>query len=117
MIRVECNYPNEDLSPNARVHRMALWRAKKTAKDSTAWLTKAAKGNTPFKPEGRIPLRLTWHPVKGKATPDQDNAIATVKAHIDGLAIGLGVNDKMFDLTYVEGAPVPNGAVVFEVGA
>ena len=96
---------------------MALWRAKKTAKDEAYWSTRAIMGFAREKHDGaRVPVKLTLHPVKGKAAPDADNAIASCKAAIDGFSAAIGIDDKLFDIAFAFGEPVERGALVIEVG-
>jgi len=44
---------------------------------------------------GDCPLKLIFYPATKRAF-DLDNALASMKPAIDGLAIGLGINDKQF---------------------
>ncbi len=117
MIRVELAYPDKVLSPNARVHHMALWRAKKDAKEAAEWFTRAAKPRDWKHDGGRIAVAVTLHPIAGKASKDSDNALASCKAQLDGVAKGLGVDDALFDPTIAIGEPVQRGALVIEVAA
>lgn len=115
MIRVQFPYPHEDLSPNARVHHMARWRAGKHTKENAEWMVKIAKPRD-WSHDGRLPIAITFHPIQGKRAKDVDNYLASEKPRIDGVALGLGLDDRLFDLTPALGEPVPNGAVVYEIG-
>lgn len=44
---------------------------------------------------GDVPLSLTFHASTNRSY-DLDNALASCKAAIDGLANGLGINDRQF---------------------
>ena len=116
-IIIELSYPLDDLSPNARVHHMALHRAKKKAKEEAYWATKVEKPLDWAPPPGRLPITITFHPVKGKAAKDIDNALACEKARIDGISEALKVNDKLFDITPRLGEPKPHGGVTYEIAA
>ena len=94
---------------------MALWRAKKDARTAAAWATKAAAPR--FNHDGgRLPVKIIAHPPINRAR-DADNAIAQMKAALDGISDGLGVNDSLFDLTFEWGDVVSRGKVIVEIGA
>jgi crossover junction endodeoxyribonuclease RusA len=84
-------YPPSELSPNKRLHWAAKTKIKNTEKQIGAALALAYKG----KLYGNIPLSLVFHAAT-KRSYDLDNALASCKAAIDGLAEGLGINDKQF---------------------
>ena len=119
-LRIELAWPSKELSPNSRVHHMALWRAKKTAKEAAGWTTRAAVGNgspNHFRTGARLPLKITAQPPAVKRDRDADNVIASLKAAIDGVACALGVDDSLFDPSFSWGEPSGNGKIVVEVGA
>lgn len=108
----EIPFPPKHLSPNARVHFMALAKAKKGYRSECGWLAKAA--NIPA-PVGRVRVRLEFYP-RTRAAYDQDNAIASIKAGIDGIADALGVDDSLFDLEPIfHSEPVKGGKVVVTI--
>jgi len=116
-IRIELAYPPPQLSPNRRYHHMERWRFQKAARDTAYWLTRAALGHDRFEHDGGdIPVRVTFNPIKGKARPDDDNALASMKHSLDGIALGLGVDDKHFRPSIEWAEPVPGGKVVVEIG-
>jgi crossover junction endodeoxyribonuclease RusA len=101
---IEIGWPAQELSPNARVHPMVKHRFSKAAKIEAGWATKIAM---PFhwQPSGeRISVHLIAHPPKAWRTGDDDNLIARVKSHLDGIASVLGVNDREFMAPTVEWA-------------
>lgn len=116
-IEIELGWPAKALSPNARVHHMALWRAKQAAKEEAYWSTKYVLP-LDWKHDGsRLNLTIIAHPVKGKAAPDDDNLTASFKAYRDGIAKALGVDDKLFDQQPIVWAdPIPNGRVIVRIG-
>jgi crossover junction endodeoxyribonuclease RusA len=120
-ITIELAWPSPKLSPNARVHWAEKSRFTKASKDTAYWITKAALGakfgpTFKFQHGGEdIPVRLLAHPIKGKARPDADNLIASCKAFLDGIALGLSVDDKHFRPTLEWADPAPNGKLFFEV--
>lgn len=114
---IDLPYPAKELSPNARVHPMTFARFKKKAKQDAFWATKTVIPISGWQfPDGRIPLRMTFHPVQGKAAKDVDNYVASEKARIDGVAEALKVDDKLFDVIPVLGDPKPRGGVTYEIG-
>ncbi len=116
-LRIELGWPNKILSPNARPHHMALWRAKKDALTEAAWATRAAIGLATFPHDGGdIILRQIAHPPDARSR-DRDNLDHSMKAARDGIASALGIDDKHFRPTGIEwGEPVHGGKIVIEVG-
>lgn len=112
---IELPWPPRALSPNGRGHWGKKHRATRIAKDYAFWATKEAKigfaaGDVP------ILISLVFHPKDGNL-PDEDNAVASMKASLDGIALALGVNDSFFRLAKpVIGAPVKGGKVVVTIG-
>ncbi len=116
-IIVELAWPSKTLSPNARVHHMALYGAKRAAKDEAMWATKVALGRDKFAHDGKsdIILRQIAHP-PDKRDRDRDNLDHSLKAHRDGIALALGVDDKHFRPTGIEwGEQAKGGKIVIEV--
>lgn len=68
-----------------------------------------AKWNT-LKPQGRVCLAVTFYPPVTRER-DRDNLIASFKAHQDGIADALGIDDRNFDVTYTVEAPAKPGRV------
>lgn len=66
-------------------------------------------------PAGTIPMTITFNP-PDRRQRDDDNAIASFKAARDGIALGLGVDDRVFRPTYVFGDPIKGGRVLVEIG-
>ena len=111
-------WPNSGLSPNKRLHWAPVAKLKAEARTEANWQTKAT---IPFKArqalaqgEEPIPMRVTFYP-PDKRHRDDDNIIASFKSSRDGLADGLGVNDRRFRPTYVIGEPAKPGRVVVEI--
>jgi crossover junction endodeoxyribonuclease RusA len=94
-------YPPSELNPNKRLHWAAKTKIKNAEKEMGFALASAYKG----KLSGTIPLTLTFHASTNRSY-DLDNALASCKAAIDGLATGLGINDKQFQpITIDRGKP------------
>ena len=90
--------PNPNLSPNKRLHHMALYKAKASAKmDAIALVMAQGK---PDKPYERAHITITWV-AKDKRRRDVDNLFASCKAYIDGLvAVGLLRDDDAMHVGY-----------------
>jgi len=123
-LRITLAWPPRQLSPNGRIHHMERYRFKKAAKDTAYWVTRAEMGAkfgptfTKAEHDGKsdVPIKIIAHPIAGKVRPDDDNLLASCKAALDGIALGLGINDRFFRPTGIEWAePVPNGKVIVEV--
>lgn len=101
-------WPPSNLSPNARVHHMALYRARKAYK---ALCFRHAK----FQGLGRVDasglsLDITFHPPRAGRI-DPDNCLARFKAALDALSTLTGVDDSKFCITFRVGQPVQGGRV------
>lgn len=98
VITIELGWPRKELSPNTPVHHMKRARFKKAAKIEAGWATKLAlQSNRDWEPDGTIKVHFLAHPPKNWSTGDKDNLIARAKSHLDGIALVLGVDDKIFD--------------------
>lgn len=94
-LTIELSWPAKELSPNARVHHMALHRFKKAAKTEAHWATRIARPMA-WGHDGPFGIHITAYPPDNRAR-DADNLIASLKAHLDGIAGSLEVNDKLFE--------------------
>lgn len=107
-------WPDKRLSPNARVHYMALYRAKAKAKDDAWTLTREAyptkADRDAFAGDAPIPLVITITP-PDKRKRDRDNMQYMLKAALDGIALGLDVDDYRFHPTYRFSAPEKPGRI------
>jgi crossover junction endodeoxyribonuclease RusA len=90
--------PFRELSPNTGIHHMKRYRMKERAKQ-------IARNETNRLHSGKHPLADTDTPItvaisifweKGRKRMDNDNALASTKSLIDGVAESLGVDDKRF---------------------
>jgi crossover junction endodeoxyribonuclease RusA len=97
---IELSWPAKELSPNSRVHHMVLHRFKKAAKKEAGWATKIVR---PFNwgSDGPFDVHLRAYPPDRHAR-DADNLIASVKAHLDGIAEVLDIDDSEFNAPTVE---------------
>jgi crossover junction endodeoxyribonuclease RusA len=107
MIDMTLPWPPKELSPNARVH----WRQKhKHAKAyrHACGLIALALGAPRL--SGKKYFWVTFCP-PNRRSYDDDNLLARFKAGRDGIADGLGIDDKNFVTTINVGEPVAGGSV------
>lgn len=78
--------------PTAKGMRLAKSSEVATWQDTLAWLVRAAKPRD-WKPARRVLITIEWHQARAR---DCD---AGVKAALDAVAVGLGVNDSIFLLS------------------
>ncbi|WP_313534366.1 hypothetical protein [Sphingomonas sp.] len=110
----ELPWPPRILSPNGRGHHMAVHKAKKKAKRVGGEAVILA-GRPRFPKDAPLAVTLTFHPPMRNA-PDEDNAIAGLKAYLDGIAGALGVDDKLFRLQRpIMAEPVKGGRVLVSI--
>lgn len=115
-ITIELSWPAKELSPNARVHHMAKHRFAKAAKIEAGWATRICMPigwghDTP------IPIAVTAYPPKNWNTGDNDNLIARLKSHFDGIAEAIGINDRQFSAPTVTWADkTERGKVLVTIG-
>ena len=90
--------PDPDLSPNKRLHYMALYKAKAEAKQEAAALV-LSQGKPPH-PYEKAHITITWV-AKDKRKRDIDNLFAAMKPSIDALvAVGVLVDDDAMHVGY-----------------
>jgi Holliday junction resolvase RusA-like endonuclease len=74
--------PDPALNPNKRLHYMAIYAAKRNAKDGAIALV--LEQGRPAVPYERAHITITWV-AKDKRRRDVDNLFASMKGYIDGL--------------------------------
>lgn len=111
MIDLTLPWPPKELSPNARVHWRVRHKHSKAYRHSCGLLALQHKQSTPG---GRLHLVLTFCP-PDRRHYDDDNLLARFKAGRDGIADGLGINDKNFVTTISIGEPAQGGRVVVRI--
>lgn len=110
-MRIELPWPPKELSPNARLHWASLAKAKKNYRHACAYAA-VQQGVRRIQAQ-KLHLALTFHAPTRRAY-DLDNALARMKAGLDGLADVLGVDDKHWSLSIARGE-APGGRVIVEV--
>jgi hypothetical protein len=115
---IELAWPAQQLSPNARVHHMVKHRYAKAAKNEAGWATKLVRPFDWAHDGDDLSVRVTAYPPKAWRTGDDDNLIARLKSHFDGIAEVLGVNDRQFKSPTVKWADrTERGKVVVVIEA
>ena len=90
--------PDRDLSPNKRLHHMALYQAKLLAKEE-AYLRVLEVGR-PRTILPRAHITITWV-AKDRRRRDIDNLFASMKGYLDGLVhVGLLRDDDAMHVSY-----------------
>lgn len=112
MIQITLPWPPSGLSPNARNHWAKTAKLKKQYRQSCAWSARS-QGVRPMK-ANRLHLTLTFVPPTRRAY-DLDNALARMKAGLDGLADALRVDDSKWSLTIQKSEGETGGFVLVEV--
>jgi hypothetical protein len=100
MLTLLLPWPSADLSPNARVHHFTRHRAAKSAKNYAFNMALSLMGPLGIRKgswRGPIEVQYTFHPSIDRAR-DDDNFAARMKASRDGVALALGVDDKLFTM-------------------
>jgi crossover junction endodeoxyribonuclease RusA len=113
-MRVTLPYPDSRLSPNARLHWAQKSKLVKSARQAAFVLSRHA-GVTPAETVGQIDVSITMYAPDRRAR-DFDNAIASLKASLDGLADALRVDDNRFRLSFAWGEPCKPGRVEIVIG-
>ncbi|CAB4120980.1 hypothetical protein UFOVP4_41 [uncultured Caudovirales phage] len=115
MLRIEMPWPPMGLNPNAGLHwskkhrLITAYRAVGLSRAQDAMI-----GFEPLNPAGMLAVVITFYP-PDRRHRDDDNMIAAFKAGRDGVADGIGVNDRRFRPIYVVGLPRKPGMVIVEV--
>lgn len=106
---IELPWPPKELNPNKRMH----WRKRNDVKVvyRDACHVLAYNANLSLPAEGPIPITIDFYP-PDRRHRDADNMVSAFKAGQDGLANGLGVNDRRFQPVYRFNEPVKGGRVV-----
>jgi len=104
-------WPPKELSPNARVHRLAKAKAAKAYR-LACWAI--ARQSLIKLPEGRHALKLTFVPPT-RQPRDLDNCLASIKSGLDGVADAFGLNDRAFRPITIDMAENVGGMIIVEL--
>ena len=113
MSHIELPYPHKILWPNGRTLSQG-YRASETKKHRQ-WAhdaTLAWRGRDHRPIEGQIDVLITVYPKNRGPVPDGDNAMASCKAFLDGIADALGLNDRNFVPRVQFGERTQHGKIV-----
>jgi len=100
---IKLPWPPTGLSPNARNHWAKTAKLKKQYREACFWQA-MEQGARPIQ-SASLHLTLTFYPPTRRQY-DLDNALARMKAGLDGLADVLKVDDKHWTLTIRKGETV-----------
>jgi hypothetical protein len=95
MDEVVLPWPDRNLHPNSSTHWAALAKAKKKARRDAHLVAKAAGWHQAQWPEGRLHVWIDGY-AKDRRRRDHDGFLASLKAHLDGIADAMGVDDSRF---------------------
>jgi crossover junction endodeoxyribonuclease RusA len=92
-------WPPSVLNPNTKAHWSVKAKAAKIQKEACYYTVKSVlKGAAVIFPdEGKVGIQMTFHPPQNRSY-DEDNLISRAKSTLDGVALGLGIDDKRFKL-------------------
>lgn len=88
-------WPKRVLHPNSRVHWSQRHRARKQARRDAHLLAKAAGWHRVEWPDGRLHVWIDGY-ARDRRRRDHDGFLASLKAHLDGIADAMGVDDSRF---------------------
>lgn len=91
MIQIELPYPDKILRPNSSKYWKEKMKAKASARELGRYLAISYYGK--LKKEESLKLEIDFH-FKDARRRDLDNLLASLKHHLDGVFIGLGVDDS-----------------------
>lgn len=109
MIELQLPWPPAGLSPNARLHWSAVAKLKKKCRADAYMIALASEAQALKGCD--VSLSLTFHPPTNGAY-DLDNALARMKASLDGVADAMGVDDSKWSLNIAKGAKSTKGGHV-----
>lgn len=116
-VKIVLPWPPVELSPNRPGHWAKKAKAKKAYRLACmAAVRDAAGGGYSLAPDDVLEVRITFYP-KDRRRYDWDNLLARMKAGLDGVADGLGVDDSLFrpQVDVVDGDGKRAAFVVVEV--
>lgn len=116
MLEIKLLWPNMRLMPNRKNgnHWTSVHRAKVDARNEG--YVAARKQRAVISGDGAIPLSIIFFSPDNRHR-DLDNLLACIKPHLDGIAKGLGIDDKRFKPITINEQKDPNkkGFVLVEV--
>ncbi len=108
-------WPPRMLSPNVSGHWAKKASTKKAYRTACKRIVDETQVNlSGMPPDATVSVLMRFYP-PSKRHYDWDNLIASMKAGLDGLADGLGVNDNLFRPTIEVAENTSGGKVVIQV--
>ena len=111
MIKLVFPWFNPVLNPNVKKFHMTKATAQKSQKKEWYFLTKKQLPIVPGKTAEEIELSITYYP-PDKRRRDTDNCKAAIKGGLDGLALGIGIDDRYFSYGYERKGEVKEGGEI-----
>lgn len=109
-IAIRLNWPARELSPNSRTDRRSATRARQAARTEAFMEAKRLR----LVVTASAHLQLVFH-APDQRRRDLDNLLASLKSHLDGLALAADVDDSGWSFTIRKGTPVAGGCVIVDV--
>jgi crossover junction endodeoxyribonuclease RusA len=111
-MRVDLPWPARILHPNARVCWAVKAKAVKRARQDTAWAVRAI--GKPNIKAASLSATIIFSP-PDRRRRDLDSMLSAIKAHLDGIADAVGVDDSLWTIAIRRGEPVTGGNVRVEL--
>lgn len=106
-------WPDKGLSPNARGHWAKRAKLTKAARQGSAW--QLLQDGIRTLHADRAKVTMTFYPPDARVR-DLDNMVSATKAHRDGIADVIGIDDSKWEVSFSLGGPVrPAGMVKVEI--
>lgn len=116
-MRVTLPWPPAALSPNSRVHWAKKASATAKYRSDCAYACMAAGiRRLDYLGWQGVQAHLVFCPPSRRSF-DLDNALASIKAGIDGAAQAIGIDDSRWTFAIERGSPCKGGAVILTVAA
>ncbi len=109
--KFEFPWPPKALSPNGNIS----WKTKMVPRREYKELWQEQSFMLGVRPAGFVRLNITFLPPDNRSR-DLDNLLSSIKYGLDGLALGLNINDKLFrPITIDIGEVIKDGKVCVEL--
>lgn len=112
MVELRLSWPAKELSPNGRLHWSKVAKVKKSYRTECHYTALPYRDTLPA--NQKLALEVTFYR-PAKRAYDRDNLLARMKSGLDGVADGLGINDRLFDPVIVRVADEVGGYVNIKI--
>jgi len=109
---IRLGWPSRCLHPNSRIDRRRATQSRQKAR-AEGW-AEAKRIGLPALPETHV--EVTFYPPDNRRR-DVDGMFSSIKAHLDGIAEAMDVDDAGWTFTLTKGEPVKGGAVLLHFKA